>query len=103
MVARLIIAPEAEQDVVDAYAWYEDRQSGLGEELLSCVDACIELICRAPEIYSTVHANYRRALPRRFPYVVFYEYEPGYEPGIVTDYAVFHTSQYPAKWRKRLP
>ncbi len=98
MIARLIIAPEAGQDLVDAYDWYEDRRSGLGEELLSCVDACVELICRAPEMYSTVHENYRRALPRRFPYAVFYEYDDS----TVTVYGVFHTSQDPAKWRKRL-
>ena len=98
MVAELIIAPEAEQDMIDAYAWYEDRQSGLGEELLSCVDACIELIRRVPEMYSTVHANYRRALPRRFPYAVFYEYANG----TITVYGIFHTSRDPAKWRKRL-
>jgi len=99
MVAKLIIAPEAEQDMVDAYGWYEDRRSGLGEELLSCVDACVELICRAPEIYSTVHANYRRGLPRRFPYAVFYEYAHG----TVTVFGIFHTSRDPEKWRKRLP
>jgi plasmid stabilization system protein ParE len=99
MVANLIIAPEAGQDMVDAYAWYEIRRSGLGEELLSCVDACIQLICRAPEMYVTVHANYRRAMPRRFPYAVFYEHVHG----TVTVFGIFHTSRDPAKWRQRLP
>lgn len=46
MAAELIIAPEAEQDLAEAYAWYEGRRSGLGEEFLSCVDACVEAICR---------------------------------------------------------
>ena len=32
MAAELIIAPEAEQDVAEAYAWYEIQRSGLGEE-----------------------------------------------------------------------
>ena len=48
MAAELIIAPEAEQDVAEAYAWYDRRRLGLGEEFLSCVDACIEGIRRAP-------------------------------------------------------
>ncbi len=38
MAAELIVAPEAEQDVADAYAWYENRRPGLGEEFLGCVD-----------------------------------------------------------------
>jgi hypothetical protein len=39
MAAELIIAPEAQQDVDEAYSWYEDRRPGLGEEFLDCVDA----------------------------------------------------------------
>ena len=71
MGARLIVAPEAEQDVGEAYAWYESRRSGLGEEFLSCVDACVESIRRTPEMHSVAHKNDRRALVRRFPYAVF--------------------------------
>ena len=44
MVAELIIASETEQDIVEVYAWYEGRRTGMGEEYLSCVDACIEAI-----------------------------------------------------------
>jgi len=42
MAAEFIIAPEAEQDIAEAYAWYESRRIGLGEEFLSCVEACLE-------------------------------------------------------------
>jgi len=45
MDAELVIAPEAQQDVDEAYSWYEDRRPGLGEEFLGCVDACIQAIC----------------------------------------------------------
>jgi hypothetical protein len=71
----------------------------LGEEFLSCVDACIVAICRAPEMHALVHGNYRRGLVCRFPYAVFYEYVEG----TVTIYGVFHTSCDPDKWRQRLP
>jgi len=99
MAAELIIAAEAEQDFADAYAWYESRRSGLGEELLTCVDACIEAISRTPDMHPIVHENYRRGLVRRFPYAVFYEHVEG----AVTIYCVFHTSRNPDKWRHRLP
>jgi hypothetical protein len=42
MAAELVLAPEAELDLVEAYGWYEVQRVGLGEELLSCVDACIQ-------------------------------------------------------------
>ena len=98
MAAELIIAPEAQQDVDGAYCWYEDRRPGLGEEFLGCVDACLQEMCRMPKRHTKVHEEYRRALVRRFPYVIFYEYAGGK----VTDYSIFHTSRDPKKWRNRL-
>ncbi len=98
MAAELIISPEAQQDVDEAYRWYENRRFGLGEEFLDSVDACIQAICRMPELYPKVHEDYRRALVRRFPYAIFYEYT-----GVtVTVYSIFHASQDPKKWRNRL-
>lgn len=98
MVAELIIAPEAQQDVDDAYSWYEERRPGLGEEFLGCVDAFIQKVSRMPELYAKVHEEYRRALVRRFPYAIFYEYTGGK----VVVYSIFHTSRNPKKWRNRL-
>ena len=99
MAAELITAPEAEDDIADAYAWYESRRPGLGEDSLSCVDACMEAILRTPRMYALAHENYRRGLVRRFPYAVFYEYTGD----TVTVYCIFHTSRDPQKWRQRLP
>jgi plasmid stabilization system protein ParE len=99
MPATLIIRPEAEQDTTEAYDWYEGRQTGLGARFLRHVEACLRAVCDNPEGYATVHENYRRALVRKFPYSVFYEYADG----TVTVYSVFHNSQNPAKWRRRLP
>ena len=99
MAAELIVAPEAEQDVDEAYAWYEGRRVGLGEEFLGCVDSCVHAICRNPESCEFAHKNYRRSSVRRFPYIIFYKYVNN----IVTVYCVFHSSRDPQKWRRRLP
>jgi len=32
MAAKLVLAPEAEQDIAVAYDWYEMRRPGLGED-----------------------------------------------------------------------
>lgn len=99
MAAKLVIAPEVVEDLAEASAWYESRRTGLGEELLSCVDACVATICRMPEMNATIHEQYRRGLTRRFPHAVFYEYADD----TVTVYAVLHTARDPNKWRQRLP
>jgi plasmid stabilization system protein ParE len=77
MAAELIIAQQAEQDINQAYGWYESQRVGLEEEFLGCVDACIQRILRNPEMHNVIYENYRRALVRRFPYAVFYESTDG--------------------------
>lgn len=98
MAADLVIAPEAERDISEAYGWYEGRRAGLGEEFLGSLDACIETIRRQPGMYPLVYEGYRRALLRRFPYAVFYEHVAT----TIYIYSVFHTSRDPDKWRQRL-
>ena len=98
MDAELIIAPEAQQDAEDAYSWYEDRRVGLGEEFLGCVEAHIREICRMPTLHPKIFNEYRRALIRRFPYAIFYEFASGK----VYVYSIFHTSMNPKKWHDRL-
>lgn len=67
MAAELIFAPEAEQDIAEAYAWYEGRRLGLGEDFLSRVDACIQAIRRTLEMHAVVHECYRPRLGAPVP------------------------------------
>jgi toxin ParE1/3/4 len=94
---RLVVKPEAEQDLAAAYAWYEGQRSGLGEELLLCVEAAIESARRNPELFPVVRANVRRALTRRFPFGVFYVTEPDR----IVVLAIYHSSRDPKGWHGR--
>ena len=98
MVEHVVLLPEALNDATRAYHWYEERAPGLGDRFLGHLEECIERIRTNPELHELVCANYRRAIVRRFPYVVFYEYEAD----TVTVYSVFHSAQDPEKWRRRL-
>jgi toxin ParE1/3/4 len=62
MAVELRVAPDAEQDMTDAYGWYERQRIGLGEEFLSRVDAGIQNIVRNPELHRVVYEKYRRVL-----------------------------------------
>lgn len=98
MAAKLILAPEVEEDIRSAYDWYEQRRIGLGEDFLTAVDAAFERIRRSPDMHGMVADGYRRALLRRFPYSVFYEHVGT----TVTVYGVLHCSRHPQRWRERL-
>jgi plasmid stabilization system protein ParE len=48
MKYNLIIQPEAEYDIQDAFEWYESQNPGLGSEFIRAVDACLSGIARNP-------------------------------------------------------
>ncbi len=98
MMYQLAIEPEAEDDLDEAYRWYENQRAGLGHEFIAYVDAGLERICETPEQHAVVYKNVRQALIRRFPYVVCYVFE---EPW-VSVIAVFHGHRDPAIWKSRL-
>ena len=72
MSRRLIVRPEAEAEMNDAFDWYEARVPGLGSEFLLCVDAVFNSILRNPMQFPCFHRNARRAITRRFPYEIFF-------------------------------
>ncbi|PAX53266.1 type II toxin-antitoxin system RelE/ParE family toxin [Brunnivagina elsteri] len=75
----------------------ESQQLGLGDEFLDCVDETLNLICLLPEAYSVVYRDIRRAVVKRFPYVIYYRIVSSRI--IVT--AIFHGSRNPKEWQKR--
>lgn len=97
MTAQLIVRPEAEAELAEAFAWYEERISGLGLAFLFCVEAAIHAIQRNPRRHGIVHRSIRRALIRRFPYQVLYIVDKDR----ITVLAVFHAKRDPKRWTKR--
>ena len=97
MILELIVRPEAEAEIGEAFDWYEERVSGLGLDFILNLDAAFNAILRNPLLYPALHKNIRRALLRRFPYQVFFVYE---ENRVVV-LAVFHGKRDPKHWKHR--
>jgi toxin ParE1/3/4 len=89
----VIYRPAAEFELQDAYRWYEERERGLGSEFIQCIDACVETICRHPEIYPIAHREIRQGVVRRFPFTIYYV--PTKDAIIIL--SVFHSSREPLK------
>ena len=97
MKRTIIIRPEAEQDMRDAYSWYEIQMPGLGANFLLHIDAALRSLQRNPLQYRLVHQDVRRCLVRRFPYGIFYVAE---DKRLVV-VAVFHAKRDPKSWQER--
>ena len=72
MKYELVIRPEAEQDLTESFAWYEDKRKGLGYDFLLQVDAGLRFIARNPEISVPAYKRVRKHIIKRFPYKIIY-------------------------------
>ena len=97
MSPPLIISPEAEADLAEARAWYDQKRGGLGGEFLLCVEEALDRVRRTPHAVAEVFPTIRRAVVRRFPYGVFYRVDPD-QIGVI---AVYHSRRNPRGWQTR--
>jgi len=95
----LTVTPEAEDDLADAYRWYEQQSAGLGSKFLARVEDVFDRIRRTPEIHAVTYKTVRQTLVTRFPYVVCYTFEEAH----VYVIAVFHGHRDPSEWMSRVP
>jgi plasmid stabilization system protein ParE len=93
----LILHTHVEEDINDAYNWYEDKQEGLGELFLSELTGCYDKLKTHPEFYGKSGRNYRRLILHHFPYLIAFEIVRHK----VMIYAVFHSSRNPKEILKR--
>lgn len=94
----LIIRDEVNEDIDRAYRWYEQRQPGLGEGMVSEVDQLFYAIEASPQMYVSVYKSARRAICHRFPYSVYYLEQQG----DVVVLAVLHQRQSSELWQNRI-
>ncbi len=97
MKQKLILRQEAERDLTEAHAWYEEKVPGLGSDFLSVVEQTLESIQENPAQFPLIYRNIRRALLSRFPHGVFFVWEKQN----ISVLAVMHTAREPTKWRHR--
>ena len=69
----LVFRLEVQEELNEAYSWYESQKPGLGDEFLDCVNETVNLICQMTESYAVTYRDIRRAIVRRFPYAVYYQ------------------------------
>jgi plasmid stabilization system protein ParE len=100
MSKRLIIRPEAEADIANAAIWYENREQGLGDQVIEEVRAAIDRAIAAPESYARFRETpqVHRILSRRFPYRIFYVVEPD----ALIVFAVLHGARHERHWLRRI-
>ena len=100
---RLELHPEARAELRSAALWYDERRTGLGDEVVAEVSATLDRIGNAPESYPawpgtpTVDPLIRKATVQRFPYLIAFE---RHEQHLLI-LAVAHAKRRPLYWLTR--
>jgi plasmid stabilization system protein ParE len=92
----VVFRPEAEDEVLEAFEWYENRRAGLGKEFAQAVDEIISRIIENPLAYQRAYKETRRAVLSRFPFAVYYRLA-----GEDLVIQAVHGRQHPSRWQSR--
>jgi plasmid stabilization system protein ParE len=87
--------PKAVEDYGDAYTWYEDQQSGLGDRFARAIRLKIEIILLRPETYGSRKKAYRETMIDYFPYLIAYRIDKRSKEIYIT--SIHHTKRHPRK------
>lgn len=93
MPFQIIFQNEALVDIQEAYHWYEDQLSELGENFLSELNEIVEKLKRNPQYFGYAFDNFRDARLKRFPYIVVFKISGR----VVYINSVKHTKRKPRK------
>jgi len=94
---QVILRPEAEQELLEAQAWYESKALGLGFEFARAADAAVASALRNPCGHLRIEECFYRVLFRKFPYTLIYLPSPN-ELLVVS---FFHQHREPGVWLER--
>jgi plasmid stabilization system protein ParE len=87
----------AEEELADAYGWYNQQADGLGRDFLDELDRGIRRVATFPLSSPEIDPGFRRCLLARFPYGVVYALEG--DAFVVV--AVAHLHRQPRYWSDR--
>ena len=85
-------------ELAASVAWYEQRESGLGERFYAAVQATKRFIRENPQLGTPHQRDARKHPVNGFPYLVIYRDEP--ERILVV--AIAHAKRRPNYWQHRL-
>ena len=97
MSREVVFRPQAEDDALEARAWYESRRVGLGREFGQAIDTLVARIVDNPLLFPRVHGETRRAVLSRFRYAIYFR-----ETDDQIVILAIHGRQHQSRWQERL-
>ena len=100
MSYSLVFSSEAQEDIIESIAWYNQERENLGFEFYGQVSEKLSLLGERPLHYSIRFKNIRITLVRRFPYLIYFKVAEKRTSIIIL--GVLHTNRDPQTIKKRM-
>ncbi|MES2779912.1 MAG: type II toxin-antitoxin system RelE/ParE family toxin [Bacteroidota bacterium] len=94
---RLVVTEHAATELVESKKFYNKRVQGLGKEFEKEVISSLDSILAKPFTHPEVETEIRKAVLKRFPFVILYTVENT----VIVILHVFHTSRNPNIWKAK--
>jgi toxin ParE1/3/4 len=95
---NVVFHPLAEQELIEAAAYYQEQKLELGLEYLEEVEHAINFLIRYPEAGSIIRGSIRRLILPKFPYYLLYRLLENEQIRIL---ALAHHKRKPQYWINR--
>jgi len=93
----VLLLPDAEAEIREAFLWYRDRSAIAAEAFLDELSSVIDDLQSQPDTWPEDEDGVRHCILRRFPFNVYYVVDGR----SVTVLAVAHHRRMPGYWRAR--
>lgn len=68
----ILLEEQAENDLDEAFSWYEKQQPGLGLKFIQTLEKAYRFISQYPKASNQQYRQVYRHVMRRFPYGIYY-------------------------------
>lgn len=89
----LEFTPKAKNEFINAYHWYEEQKSGLGDTFRKEVYKFIGLILENPEHYPIRDKQLREIVLNKFPFLIVFQIHKHSQKIYIA--SIFHTKRNP--------
>ena len=97
IIYQLEFHPQFQNDLQDAFDYYEEKQAGLGEEFMLAIEESLGWIESNPLFFQKIYKNKRKVNTQKFPYGIIY-FVKG-EAVYIT--IAIHLHRNPSIWKSR--
>jgi toxin ParE1/3/4 len=84
----IIFSPEADEDIEEAFDWYEVQSPGVEARFLEEIKSALEQISGHPKRFPVLHHPIRGAFLLKFQYTIYYELLVVYKRYFVATFSV---------------